>query len=497
MNLPAPPSQPHPPLRILLISPFMSYRDRWGQYHEGAGDTFPAGIGAIAGYLESFGHPVALLEPDVVGMDRNDFIAFLRQGDYQLIGISVFTTNVVFAYETARLIREILPDTRILMGGSHPTIFPERTLSESPETDFIIAHEGEKPTLALVRALIAGTDLAEVPNLWYRDGDVIRASLHKGGWLNLDELPIFPYHKFDMSRYTPAPSLRRVLPTFNYMAQRGCPFLCSFCDTSTHGHKVRYRSVEKVLDDLQTLKEQFGIRGVIFEGSNFTINPNFIRRLCQGMLDRKLDLTWYCMGRADLDHDLLPLMKQAGMWAMSFGLESCNPETLQRMQKRLNVQQVKATMQVLSRLRVRTIGSFILGYPGETEKDILNTIEFAVELDLDVAVFFIPVPFPGTKLLRDVQELGGLKPDLQWQDYSAWLDHNHPIYINPLIGTRQVELYNYAFRRFYTRPGYIWKQLRQIRSANDVMRLLQGFKSVRTLIMKGFQALLPKRLMSN
>jgi anaerobic magnesium-protoporphyrin IX monomethyl ester cyclase len=204
------------------------------------------------------------------------------------------------------------------------------------------------------------------------------------------------------------------------------------------------------------------------------------------MIEEKLDLTWYCMGRVDLQPDLLPLMRKAGLWAMSFGLETGNADTLERMRKQLRPEQAKTTIKALQKLGARTIGSFILGYPGETERHALNTVEYAVKLDLDVAVFFIPVPFPATKLLEDCKADGGIKPDLQWQDYSAWLDHNNPIYTNPTIGReRHIEIYNYAFRRFYGRPRYIWKQVAGIRSVQDVRRLLQGFKSIEGLMRRG------------
>lgn len=474
-------------MKVLLMTPFMSYRDRWGQYYKGAGDTFPQGIGSIAGYLEAHGWDVDVLEPDIAGFTLQDFENMLREGNYTLIGLSIFTTTAAFGFQTAETIKRVCPDAFVAAGGAHPTLFPHKTLEECPHIDFIVSHEGEKPMLALVEALAEGRDTRNIPNLHFREAD---GGIHHGegtpDWLDLDELPLFPYHKFDMELYVPAPSLRRVLPTFNYMAQRGCPFNCAFCDTRTHGRKVRYRSVSKVMEDLHTLKRRYALRGLIFEGSNFTADPRWIRGLCERMIDERLDLSWYCMGRVDLEPGLLPLMRQAGLWCMSFGIESANPHTLKRMRKGISPETVRATVGEAQRLGIRTVGSFILGYPGEDKRDVRNTISYASALDLDVAVFFIPVPFPGTKLHEDALATGGLRQDLTWKDYQAWLDHNNPIYINPLLGEDHVALYNEAFRRFYLRPGYIWKQLRGIRSVQDVLRLCKGFLSVEGLIRKNF-----------
>lgn len=467
----------------------MSYKDRWGQYYKGAGDTFPQGIGSIGGYLEANGHACDIIEPDVAGQDLAVFREMVGLGEHTLYGISCFTTNMAYAFETARIIRQEKPQAKIVVGGAHPTLFPRRTLEECPEIDFVITHEGEKPMLALLDALERGTPLEQVPNLHFRCGDEIVSNEQRCAWLDLNELPLFPYHKFDMNLYTPAPSLRRVLPTFNYMAQRGCPYNCSFCDTRTHGRKVRYRRVELVLDDLASLKQRFGINGLIFEGSNFTADAAWVRDLCAGMKERGLKLAWYGMGRVDMEPDLLPLMRRAGCWCLSFGIESANAATLKRMHKGITPKRTQETIAQARRLGIRTIGSFILGYPGENKQDLLNTVEFACALELDVAVFFIPVPFPGTQLYEDAQRLGGLKPDITWSDYLAWLDHNRPIYVNPLIGPEHVDLYNYAFRRFYARPRYLLRQFTSIRSASDLARMLKGFQSVGGLIQKGLRRL--------
>jgi len=479
-------------MKILLISPFMSYKDRWGQYYEGAGDTFPQGLGIIAGYMEQNGYEVDVLEPDVMGMDKAAFCSFIEQGGYTLVGMSVFTPNVTFAYETADLIKSISSRILVVVGGAHPTLFPKETLKECPSIDFSVTNEGEVPMLRLAQCLDSDQpEFEAVPNLYYRTSGKIMSSKHKmEHWVDLDHLPIFPFHKFDMEKYIPAPSLRRVLPTFNYMAQRGCPFSCSFCDTRTHGKKVRYRSVDKVIDDLKYLKRTYGIRGVIFEGSNFTVSKKWITELCNRMINEKLNLLWYCMGRVDINLELLPLMKKAGLWAMSFGIETGNEKTLKMMKKKISLSQVKSTMTELNRLKIRSIGSLILGYPGENKQDVLNTIDYACSLGLDVAVFFNPVPYPGTVLYEHAQNDGGLIEDPPtWGAYKAWLDHNNPIYINPLLGDLQVKLYNYAFTKFYTRPSYIFSQLLRIRTLDDFKRLTRGFKSVNGLIVKGINSL--------
>lgn len=474
-------------MRILLMSPLMKYEDRWGQYHKGAGDTFPIGIGSIAGYLEEYGHEVDVVEPDINKIDHKGLVEIVKINGYKLIGISAFTTNIVHAYKTADSLKSAFPDIKIVIGGAHATLFPELTLKECPSIDYLITNEGEVPLRDLIEVLDGSGSIKRIPNLYYRKGSEICFTNQQVEWLNLDDLPVFPYHKFDYNLYTPAPSLRKKLPTFSYMAQRGCPYQCSFCDTRTHGRRVRYRSVNKVLEDLAFLKSNYNVKGIIFEGSNFTANAGWVSELCEGLIERNLNLSWYCMGRVDFNVELIPLMKRAGLWCMSFGIESANSQTLQRMKKKVTSIQVKSTLEILKKNKIITTGSFILGYPGETKDDVLNTIKFSCDLPLDIAVYFIPVPFPGTKLYNDAIEFGGLKKKIEWKHYSAWLDHNSPIYENPLLDGQHTMLYNTAYRRFYTRPGYLIRQLMNLRSPQDILKVFKGFSSVSGLIRKGFK----------
>jgi radical SAM superfamily enzyme YgiQ (UPF0313 family) len=466
----------------------MPYEGRWGQYSAGAGDTFPMGIGAVAGYLEKHSVNVDVIEPDVEKMDEARFNDFILKGGYDVVGISAYTPTVMYAYDTAVRIKRLKKNTVIVFGGSHPTIFPELTMRECPEIDYLIVREGEIPMLHLLRALSGEASLDQTPHLYYRrNGEIVNTGV-TCGWIDLDELPMFPYHKFDAGKYVPSPSVRRVLPTFAYAAQRGCPFHCTFCDTSSHGRKVRYRSVDNVVSDLTVLKEKYKVKGITFEGSNFTVNPKYMKELCERLIEKRLGLVWYCMGRTDMDSSLFPLFKQAGCWGVSFGIESANEKTLKLMKKKVSVEKTTQAIRMAHKAGIRTQGSFILGYPGEDEQDVLNTINYACDLDIDIAIFFSPIPLPNTVLYDQIQASGDLKEGLKWSDYSAWLDHNNPIYINPLLGLeKQTYLYNYAFKRFYLRPKYFLKQLRSIRSLDDFYRLAQGFKSVKGLLMKYFQ----------
>ena len=278
--------------------------------------------------------------------------------------------------------------------------------------------------------------------------------------------------------YTPPPSNYKRLPTYCFMVQRGCPYKCAYCDRRIHGGKVRHADIETIIADMKSLKKWHGMKGVIFQDSCLTVNRKFSKRLFERMIDEKLELVWTGYTRADkVDKELLDLMKRSGCWSISFGIESANDYSLSAMRKGLTVRQNIEAVKMTKRAGIQVIGSFILCLPGEDEEMTLRTTRLAKALKLDIAVFFLPIPFPGTKLYEMCKD--NLRENIQWSDYSQWMTQDDPLYINPKIGKeRMVELYRYALKSFYGSPGYIMRSLSKIRTMTDVVKYYKGMRSL-------------------
>lgn len=153
----------------------------------------------------------------------------------------------------------------------------------------------------------------------------------------------------------------------------------------------------------------------------------------------------------------------------------------------MTVQQNIEAVKMAKEAGLQVIGSFILCLPGEDETMTLNTIKLAKNLKLDTAVFFLPVPFYGTRLYDMCKEEGGLADDIQWEDFKQWMDQENPLYINPLIGRkRMVELYNYAMKSFYLSPAFILRSLKNVRSYSDLKRYFTGFISLTEVLKRYF-----------
>ncbi|MFH1507534.1 MAG: radical SAM protein, partial [Candidatus Omnitrophota bacterium] len=288
--------------------------------------------------------------------------------------------------------------------------------------------------------------------------------------------------------YVPPPSNYRDLPTYGLLVQRGCPYPCVYCDSRIHGKKVRHDNLDKIISQIRYLVEKHGMKGILFHDSAFTINMDFAKKLCQRMIDERLNLSWTCYTRVDrVDPELLSLMKKAGCWGVAYGLESGNEESLKKIRKGVTLKQNIEGVRMTKKAGLQVIGSFIICLPGEDEKMAKNTIKFAKSLKLDTVVFFLPVPFPGTELYDICKKEGGLAENIQWQDYRQWMDQTNPLYVNPKIGReKMVKLYNYAVRSFYLSPSVILRFFSHIRSFSDFKKYLRGFKSISQIIKKSF-----------
>ena len=463
----------------------MSRRELWGQYEKGGGDYFPLGLLYVAGAALKAGHDVKIIDCRLNAMDAEGLEALLKVERYDVIGLGeCYTALAHTVFRTARVCREVQPAAKLIVGGVHVTLFPRETLEACPELDICVSGEGEETFVELLDYLRTGGDLGEVKGIAYRSGSDILQTLPRGGVNDLADLPMLPYHLLDVPKYVPPPSNYTRLPTYGFMVQRGCPFRCSYCDVRVHGRTMRYDKVDRIVEHMKVLKEKYGAKGLLFHDSIMTVNRKFSAKLFEKMIEEKLSLNWTCYTRVNsIDSELLDLMKRSGCWSISFGLESGNDVSLQRMHKQATCEDAVRAVAAVKKAGIQVIGSFILCLPGEDEEMSLRTIAFAQKLKLDTAVFFLPVPFPGTELYDVCKEIGGVQDNITWEDYKQWMDPSNPLWINPLIGKeRMIEIYNTAVREFYLSPKTILRAALHIRSFSDIRKYARGALSISGIV---------------
>lgn len=239
----------------------------------------------------------------------------------------------------------------------------------------------------------------------------------------------------------------------------GCPFRCSFCVMSTLGY--RYRNVENVIDELRELK-RLGKKEIFFIDQTFGINKKRTLDLCRRMKDAEFNFGWVCYSRVDVvNEELLRTMKEAGCHTIMFGVESASEEILKKYQKGYTKTQIRDAFRLCRKYNIRTVATFILGLPDETEETANETIEFLKEIDCDFASFNVAVPRMNTPLRQEAIREGLITSDLEIMDQGgssiAMPTRN--------LTTEQVQgLKVKAIRGFYLRPSYLWKRLRGISS---------------------------------
>ncbi|MCL6511052.1 MAG: B12-binding domain-containing radical SAM protein [Anaerolineae bacterium] len=372
---------------------------------------------------------------------------------------------------------------RTVAFGTHTTPLPRETMERFPCLDLIIRGEPELTFKELVNALADDREdnfalerLSSIRGLvWRRGGDVI-VNPDRPFISNLDDLPTPLHHLLPLDKYR-APMIKG--PYTFIVTSRGCPAGCTFCIKHVnYQYSVRLRSAEKIQEELWVL-QRLGIHNVHMYADLFTVNRDQVVGLCKLMIEQKIGLTWTCNSRVDyVDEEMLELMAKAGCNLISWGIESANEQILRKAAKGYRMEQAPRALTWARKHGIKNWGYFIIGLPGETVETIRETIDFAKKLPLDVALFHVAAPYPGTPFFFEVLENNWFRPGTQWEqvdmDKGTVLDYG---------GLKAEELEYWqkrAFREWAFRPGPILTFLKSINGPEVIKSALEiGIGSVK------------------
>ena len=416
----------------------------------------PLGLAYIAATLEREGIDVTIIDATVTDMSHQELGEVLQRTHPDVIGVTSTTPTIYDAIKTVMVAKENCPDSVTVMGGSHITFTPVETMLACPHLDVGVIGEGEATALDLLKAVGGRKPLSEVDGIVYRrDGEVFR---NKPRRLieNLDELPFPARHLLPLNKYT---VLGERTPLGNVITSRGCPFQCIFCSSSEfYGRKFRARSPKNVVDEMEELVTKYGIRSIEVVDDTFTVDKNRAARIAEEIIQRGLDICWTCGSRADLiTRDLLHLFKKAGCVLFYIGVESGSKKVLKTLKKGITLEQVRTVIKWAKEVGMETIGSFIIGTPGETKEDVMKTVDFARNSGIDFAQFTAMTPYPGTEIYEMAKRDGLLITD-DWSRFTT---------MKPVMRTKELSAEDIrvsvllAYRRFYLRGSFILRQLRK------------------------------------
>jgi radical SAM superfamily enzyme YgiQ (UPF0313 family) len=289
----------------------------------------PLGLLYIGAVLEREGVPVEIIPSNVLGMNWPDIERKIRKEKPDIVGVTISTENRFQSFKLIKLAKRAHPGALTVLGGPHASMAAEDCLEHIPEIDVVVRGEGEYTMLDICRAWEKKKDLsvlADVPGIVLRVNGKVQGNPLRPPIQDLDNLPFPAFHLVPFEKYNfqfPVPG-HGDLPAVNIMTSRGCPFNCNFCATPINwGRHVRMRSPENVVREIELLKRRYGIKVVFFFDDTFNASPKRAEAICDLMIERKLDVFFKCDVRIDImSRELLEIMKRAGLFHLSFGLEA-------------------------------------------------------------------------------------------------------------------------------------------------------------------------------
>jgi radical SAM superfamily enzyme YgiQ (UPF0313 family) len=449
----------------------------------------PLGLASIAAYLEQRNISVSIVDcyahPDALPLIRQ-ILVDERPG---FIGFSCTTSTFLDGVRIGEIAKALLPGIRTVFGGAHVSALKEKILASFPAVDLVVAGEGEETLFELISS--NGEQPDQIEGLVYRDATGPVFTGYRKKLLDLDSLPFPAYEK--LAGY---PELYK-LPIFNYpkapntscISSRGCPYACSYCDRSVFKRSFRYNSAAYLYKHLNYLKERFGIRHINFYDDQFTFNRQRVEEFCNLMINRPLGMTFNCAVRAEhIDLDLLRLMKAAGCWMISLGIETGDEDLLAQHRQNADLNMLAEKIRLIHKAGIRTKGLLMMGLPGENEKSIQRSMDYVFSLPIDDFNLSKFTPFPGSPLYQEIHTLGTFEEDWKKMDCMQFL-----FVPNGMTRERLDELFIHFYRSHYTRPkvllGYaamLWKSPDSwVRFIKDLGSFLQFARSNQRIAQPG------------
>ena len=373
----------------------------------------PLGILYIATFLQKKGIDVKVLDSFIVGHTLEELREVILKENPDVVGFSAMTCQVNVILDIAEELKKYRPFVKIVVGGPHISSTKEELFKFSGNIDFLFYGEAEKTFYKFINALGGNESFEEIEGIIYKQNGRTIINNPPQPTQDLDTLPFPNLGLLDIYKYDSY--YAKSLPLTSLLASRGCPYHCTFCDAyATHGRIVRFRSSKNVVDEMEHNYKKYAIKQFTIKDSTFTVNKNWVYEICSDIEKRGLKINWTCNTRVDLvDEALLMAMKKSGCYMILFGIESGSQKVLDMMKKGITIEQIKKAISLCKKTGIERVGYFIIGNPGETEEDVLKTINLIKELDFDLVDVGRMVAYPGTEIYQWGLENKAL-PDRFW-----------------------------------------------------------------------------------
>jgi radical SAM superfamily enzyme YgiQ (UPF0313 family) len=394
---------------------------------------FPIGLGYIATAVKRAGFDLEILDLDLL---RN---ISSEETEALIANIScdaVLTGCLVNGYSKMKdlfyMIRRY-HDVPIIVGNSVGSSIPEIILNKT-EADIVVFEEGDVTIVDLLRAIEDRRDLevkdilSDVKGIAWRDRETGEVVYNEEREMieDLDSIPYIDYDLWDMERYIemfkhtlpePYPIPFDEIRAFPFITSRGCLFKCSFCYHMFLGKRFRYRSIENLMKEVETVKNKYNINVAYFADDLTLFSKKQAKELADYFIDHDLNMHWSCCCRAGLldenDKELAEKLKKSGCFSLMFALESADEEILKAMNKKISLKEYKEQARLLHDVGIIVPTSIVLGYPQETPETIKKTFDFCRECEMYPSVGYL-LPQPKTVMYELAKERGLIEDDEEY-----------------------------------------------------------------------------------
>ncbi|MFH1751767.1 MAG: radical SAM protein [archaeon] len=365
--------------------------------------SLPLGIGYIASVLKQNGFQVDYIDRTLITED-DKIVERLNELKPDVVGVAIMTPTFSAGKKMTALARKCVAKPLVVVGGPHPTVWPEKCL-EDKNVDIAVIAEGEYTMLELMQALRDKKTLQGIKGIFYKDknGKIIK-NLPRPFIDNIDELPFPDFKLLNVDFYSKLiGDFPTIIPQTMVMAGRGCPFNCSYCQPTGEklaGRKLRIRSPKNLVDELEWLKNTYGFTSFKLGCDTLTVNKKWVKDFADEMVQRKLNIIFLICTRVDcVDEQVIKDLKRAGCFWVIFGTESGSQRVLNEiMHKGATVEQAREAFKLCKKYKLLAGANIMIGTPGETLEDVKQTIKLVQEIKPDTCAEYVTCPFPGTHL---------------------------------------------------------------------------------------------------
>lgn len=472
-------------MKILLLNP--PFLPKFSRFSRSPAVTksgtiyYPIWHAYATGVLEKKGHLVRLVDAPANDLDRQACYKEAREFSPEMVVLYTSTPSIFNDVEIAGNIKDLLPDSFIVLAGPHVSALPEESLNLDQRIDAIVRHEYDMTLIELASILPNGDELEKVNGLVFRKEEKIISNLDRDFIQDLDSLPfvsaVYKKH-LNIENYFYAHCRYPVVSIFT---SRGCYGQCNYCvyPEQMFGRRQRQRSPENIVAEFEyIIKELPQVKEVLIDDDTFSFNQEHTIRFCELMIQRNIKLPWTVECRANLKFETMVMMKKAGCRLIVIGFESADNQILKSMGKGITVERMMRFVRDAKKAGVMIHSCFMAGNKGETRETLLKSLAFAKEIAADTCQFFPLMVYPGTEAYEWAKSNGYLTTT----DYRKWLTkdglHDCVVSTPELSSSDLVDFCDYARRDYYLAPKYLGYKLWQvIRKPEEMKKTIKSAKT--------------------